>query len=65
VSKSDTDGAVLLRNNMHIKVSPDGRAGSVFNRLKTSPGTTKNKVRFILVTDGGTFEAEDLSRNAP
>ena len=64
-SLSDIDGAVLLRNNIHIKVCPEGRVGSVFNQLKTSPATTKNKVKFILVTDGSTVEAEDLSGDAP
>lgn len=64
-SLSDIDGAVLLRNNIHLKVCPEGQVGSVFNQLKTSPTTTKNKVKFILVTDGSTVEAEDLSGEAP
>jgi hypothetical protein len=63
-SLSDIDGAVLLRNNIHLKVCPEGQVGSVFNQLKTSPATTKNKVKFILVTDGSTVEAEDLSGDA-
>ena len=51
-SLSDIDGAVLLRNNIHLKVCKEGEVGSVFNQLKTSSATTKNKVKFILVTDG-------------
>ena len=65
VSLSDIDGAVLLRNNIHLKVCPERQVGSVFNQLKTSPTTTKNKVKFILVTDGTTVEAEDLSGDVP
>lgn len=64
-SLSDIDGAVLLRNNIHLKVCPEGQVGSVLNKLKTSPTTIKNKVKFILVTDGSTVEAEDLSGDAP
>lgn len=64
-SLSDIEGAVLLRNNIHLKVCPEGQVGSVFNKLKTSPSTIKNKVKYILVTDGSTVEAEDLSGDAP
>ena len=64
-SLSDIDGAVLLRNNIHLKVCPEGQVGPLFNQLKTSPTTSKNKVKFILVTDGATVEAEDLSGDAP
>ena len=64
-SLSDIDGAVLLRNNIHLKVCLEGQVGLVFNQLKTSPATLKNKVKFILVTDGATVEAEDLSGDAP
>jgi hypothetical protein len=64
-SLSDIDGAVLLRNNIHLKVCTEGQVGSVFNQIKISPTTTKNKVKFILVTDGATVEAEDLSGDAP
>jgi len=64
-SLSDIEGAVLLRNNIHLKVCSEGLVGSVFNQLKISPTTTKNKVKFIFVTDGTTVEAEDLSGDAP
>jgi hypothetical protein len=64
-SLSDIDGAVLQRNNIHLKVCPEGQVNSVFNQLKNSPATTKNKTKFILATDGVTVEAEDLSGDAP
>lgn len=64
-SLSDMDGAVLQRNNIHLKVCPEGQVSSVFNQLKNSPATVKNKAKFILATDGVTVEAEDLSGDAP
>lgn len=64
-SLSDIDGAVLLRNNIHLKVCQSGDVSSAFKQLKASSSTTKNKVKFILVTDGITVEAEDLNSDAP
>jgi hypothetical protein len=64
-SLSDIDGAVLQRSNIHLKVCPEGQVHAVFNQLKASPATTKNKVKFVLATDGVTVEAEDLSGNDP
>lgn len=64
-SLSDIDGAILQRNNIHLKVCPEGQVSSVFNQLKNSPATAKNKAKFILATDGVTVEAEDLSGDAP
>jgi hypothetical protein len=64
-SLSDIDGAVLLRNNIHLKVCSEGQVATVFNQLKTSSTTVKNKIKFILATDGVTVEAEDLSGDAP
>lgn len=64
-SLSDIEGAVLQRNNIHFKVCPEGQVNTVFNQLKNSPATTKNKTKFILATDGVTVEAEDLSGDAP
>jgi hypothetical protein len=48
-SHSDIDGAVLLRNNIHLKVCTEGEVGSAFNQLKTSPATTKNKVFLVIM----------------
>lgn len=62
---SDIDGAVLQRNNIHFKTCQEGQVRSVFDQLKNSPATTKNKAKFILSTDGITVEAEDLSGDVP
>jgi len=57
---SDVAGGVLQRNNIHIAVCEVGTVGETLNALRTSPATTKAKAKFILVTDGQTFEAEEL-----
>lgn len=64
-SLSDIEGAVLQRNNIHFKVCPEGQVNWAFNQLKNSPATAKNKIKFILATDGVTVEAEDLSGDTP
>lgn len=64
-SLSDIDGAVLLRNGIHLKVCPAGQVGSTFAQLKTSTATEKNKAKFILATDGLTVEAENLAGDEP
>lgn len=58
-NKSDL-GGVLQTNNIHIAVAPTGSAPETLAALKASPATAKGKARFILATDGTTFEAEDL-----
>ena len=55
------EGAVLQRNNIHILVSPEGETAHTITKLKDSPSTEKAKAKFILVTDGNYFEAEELS----
>lgn len=64
-SLSDIKDAVLQRSNIHIKVCPEGQVHTTFNLLKGSPATVKNKVKFVLATDGVTVEAEDLIGNEP
>jgi hypothetical protein len=64
-SLSDIDGAVLLRNNIHLKVCAKGDVSKTFNQLKDSTATKKNKVKFVLATDGFTVEAEDFAGEAP
>jgi len=64
-SLSDIKDAVLQRSNIHIKVCSEGEVHTTFNQLKGSPATVKNKVKFVLATDGVTVEAEDLSGNEP
>ena len=57
---SDVPGGVLQRNNIHIAVCAAGAVGDTLKALRTSPATTKAKVKFILATDGQTLEAEEL-----
>jgi hypothetical protein len=59
-NKSDV-GGVLQTNNIHMAVAPQGEVTQSLTRLRTTPSTTKGKVKFILATDGSTFEAEDLN----
>ncbi|TWH23332.1 MULTISPECIES: DNA methyltransferase [unclassified Aminobacter] len=59
-NSSDVSGGVLQRNNIHIATCPEGQVGDVLTALRSSPRTAANKARFILATDGLTFEAEDL-----
>src|SRR6185437_15203792 len=58
-NKSDL-GGVLQTNNIHIAIAPPGEVTTTLARLKASPATNKAKAKFILATDGETFEAEDL-----
>jgi len=52
-------GGVLQTNNIHVAVAPSGEVTKTLAALKDSPATTKAK--FVLATDGDTFEAEDLT----
>jgi hypothetical protein len=58
-NKSDV-GGVLQRSNIHILVSESGKVPEALKTLHDSPATVKNKVKFILATDGETLEAEAL-----
>src|ERR1035437_2037528 len=58
-NKSDL-GGVLQTNNIHIAVCKSGDVTKTLTALKASPATAKAKAKFILATDGETFEAEDL-----
>lgn len=58
-NKSDL-GGVLQRNNIHIATCAPGEVSRTLAALKASPATAKHKAKFILATDGQTFEAEDL-----
>ena len=51
---------VLQTNNIHIAVADPGAVTETLGRLKASPATAKAKAKFILATDGDTFEAEDV-----
>jgi hypothetical protein len=59
-NKSDL-GGVLQTNNIHIAVAPAGEVSSTLAALKASPATGRAKAKFILATDGETFEAEELT----
>ncbi len=59
-NQSDLPGGVLQRNNIHIKVCPEGETTTTLAALRDSPATTRHKAKFILATDGKTFEAENL-----
>ena len=54
-------GGVLQRNNIHIKVCPEGEAAATLAALKASPAMARAKAKFVLVTDGGEFHVEDLN----
>ncbi|MCT7963511.1 lactate dehydrogenase [Laspinema sp. D1] len=58
---SDVPGGVLQRNNIHLKVCPEGEVNATLTALRESPATTRYKAKFILATDGNSFEAENLT----
>ena len=58
---SDVPGGVLQRNNIHIAVCRPGTTGAGLHALRGSSATAKGKAKFILVTDGQSLEAEDLT----
>lgn len=58
-NKSDL-GGVLQTNNIHIAVAAPGEVTKTLAGLKASPMTARAKAKFVLATDGETFEAEDL-----
>ncbi|MDG3574765.1 lactate dehydrogenase [Rhizobium sp. YJ-22] len=58
---SDIAGGVLQKSNIHIATCANGMVGETLVALRYSPKTTSNKARFVLATDGITFEAEDLT----
>lgn len=60
-NKSDIEGGVLQRNNIHLAVCAEGRVEETLQKLKDSPPTAKSKAKFILATDGKDFQAEDVN----
>src|SRR3569833_694896 len=62
--KSDL-GGVLQTSNINIAVTPKGETAKVLAALRASPATVRAKAKFILATDGESFEAEDLTGDAP
>jgi hypothetical protein len=59
-NQSDLPGGVLQRNNIHLKVCPIGEVTATLTTLRESPATVRQKAKFILATDGQSFEAENL-----
>ncbi len=59
-NKSDL-GGILQANNIHIAVAQRGEVAKTLATLRASPATVRHKAKFILATDGDTFEAEDLT----
>ncbi|CBL45681.1 Putative DNA methylase [gamma proteobacterium HdN1] len=59
-NKSDL-GGVLQTNNIHLLVCEAGKVGESLNALRASPATVRAKAKFILATDGASFEAEDVN----
>jgi hypothetical protein len=60
-NQSDLPGGVLQRNNIHLKVCAEGEVTATLIALRESPATTRQKAKFILATDGKSFEAENLA----
>jgi len=60
-NKSDLPGGVLQRNNIHLKVCASGEVTATLAALRDSPATTRYKAKFVLATDGHSFEAENLA----
>jgi hypothetical protein len=59
-NKSDLSG-VLQTNNIHIAVAVPGEVGKTLAALRASAATVRSKAKFVLATDGETFEAEELA----
>jgi hypothetical protein len=60
-NQSDLSGGVLQRNNIHLKVCLEGEVTTTLTALRESPATARYKAKFILATDGKSFEAENLA----
>lgn len=59
-NQSDVPGAVLQRNNIHLKACAEGQVAATLQALRESPRTAAQKAKFILATDGADFQAESL-----
>ena len=59
MNKSDI-GGVLQRDHIHLAVAAPGTVSQTMAKLRVSPATTRWKAKFIVATDGETFEAEEL-----
>ena len=59
-NQSDLPGGVLQRNNIHLLTCAEGTVTATLAALRASPATSRQKAKFILATDGKSFEAESL-----
>ena len=59
-NKTDVPGAVLYRNNVHLKACAGGEATATLAALAASPAAAKQKAKYALATDGRTVEAQRL-----
>jgi hypothetical protein len=59
-NQSDVPGGVLQRNNIHLQVCAAGEVTTTLTALRDSPATARHKAKFIVATDGKSFEAENL-----
>ena len=64
-NQSDLPGGVLQRSNIHLKTCPEGTVTATLAALRQSPATARHKAKFILATDGKTFEAENIADGDP
>lgn len=58
-------GGVLQRNNIHIKVCAEGEAAATLRELQHSAATPRAKAKFLLATDGGEIQAEEIAIVVP
>jgi hypothetical protein len=60
-NKTDIEGAILQRSNIHLTVCSTGEVTKALSALRDSPATARQKARFILATDGDELQAEDVT----
>jgi len=60
-NRTDVDGAVLQRNNIHILANEPGSVEAGLKTLRESQKTEQQKAKFILATDGVELQAEDIN----
>jgi hypothetical protein len=59
-NQSDLPGGVLQRNHIHLQVCATGEVTATLTALRESGATARQKAKFILATDGQSFEAENV-----
>ena len=59
-NQSDLPGGILQRSNIHLQVCVEGEVTATLTALRESAATARYKAKFILATDGTSFEAENL-----